>query len=195
MALKRNGKKCLSEREVEEAFNTTAERNGKRCEYCDKRKRWKRKDLVLHHRDNNPENNPKDGSNWAIACRSHNARLNPRGLGKFNPRRALRIEDLRTSRPSTEEMRRNKVAKPLFIEYFTLCIDEDGFVNIDDICGYVSRESAKLIPGGVVTATVERYCDDMVRGNSPYYIDENENCIRAHPMNAEPNAGNIEPES
>lgn len=167
----------MTDKQRRDAFDFAAKRDGKRCRYCPPD--VKRKNLVLHHIDNDPDNNPKDGSNWAIACKPHNHILNPRGLSRFNPKRNLRIEDLRRTRPQTEEMRRNIKAKTLFLEYFHVCIDQFGKVDIDDICGFVSRE------GGVVCSTVERYCDDIVRGKSPYYIDD-DNCIKEHPKRSEP---------
>ena len=188
MAKKRNGLNCLSDAEVEHAWNQTAERFGKKCFYHKVSKRWKKSELILHHVDGDPENNPKDGSNWRLACRPHHRQLHPRTEGRFNPSRALRIEDLRTSRPATEEMRRNKLAKPLFTEYFNTMMDEFGAVNIDDLCGYVCRESQAVDPKnmGVTSATVERYIDDLVRGKSPYYIDDEKNAILKYPFKAEP---------
>lgn len=160
-------------------------RDGKRCWYCkpDPSRKWRMDELVLHHVDNNPENNPRDGSNWKLACYSHNHRLNTRGPSKYHPARGMKVEDLRTSQPQTIEMKRNLKARPLFEEYLRMCIDEDGEVDVDDIIGFVCREA------NVVQSTVQRYIDIMVMGkNAPYYLDKEDNVIKPHKFTAEPEA-------
>ena len=179
-------RKRMSEDEVASAKELCRKRDGAGCWYCKQdpqtytKEKQKRK-LIVHHVDNNPENNPKTGQNWKLACRPHNG-MHSRGLSKFHPARNLRVEDLRVTRPQSVEMKRNIAARSLFEEYFQTCIDENGEVEVDDIIGYVCRETPD---GGVVQSTVQRYLDIKTLGkNAPYFIDGD--VIKAVPIRSEP---------
>lgn len=74
--------------EKKEARELCRKRDGDKCSdpTCNKSGEVYRKeahrDFDLHHKDRNPENNPKDGSNHALMCHSCNCKADPRGRRK-----------------------------------------------------------------------------------------------------------------
>ena len=99
--------KRMSARKVKKAIALCISRDGRRCNIC---KRFLSEDqCILDHNDNNPENNPKDGSNWQILCKRDNYKKNPRGKNKKEESSIIE-----RPRASTIEMVTNLRAEPAF---------------------------------------------------------------------------------
>ncbi len=95
-------------------------------------------DMILDHIDNNAENNPPDGSNWQLLCRSHNRRKNP-GLprrfankfasaNKFGYSQEVKRGRNREGIPirgMSAEMRKSEEAKPKILNWILNEISKD----------------------------------------------------------------------
>lgn len=105
-------KKRISAKKVKEAIQFCIKRDchdGIRCNIC---KRFMSEDQIrLDHKDNNPENNPKDGSNWQIVCARDNYLKNPGGRRKRNIQDPSVIE---RPRETSAEMEKNRRSEPAF---------------------------------------------------------------------------------
>ena len=168
----------IENKEIKAAFEYVAHRDGRRCRYesplC-------KGDLLLHHIDNNAENN--NPSNWAIACRGHNARLNPRGRDARHKNQYIRewergrggggykqkeilaeskrmagengYDELAKKRTHSAEMEKNRVCEPAFRLWIEDMILKHGRVK-----------AKELVNGGAekvrcTQQTTGRYLDSM----------------------------------
>lgn len=173
----------LSPAERSDAWDLCAKRNGKRCKRC--RRRATKGDSVVDHVDNNASNNPKDGHNWQILCRSCNTKKNPRGAGRrgIDARHKMHSlerergrdnagandvpnepEDDRT-RADSESMRRNIERKPKFLEWLKGMLYDMQTIAVEDVV----NGGAKI--ADLSQQTVRRYLDQecSITGDCEYY--------------------------
>lgn len=150
MTFDANGRK-LRANERKEAFRFCAERDGD--SQCKMRPGESLSDghtcagrLILHHIDNNPCNNPTDGSNWMILCLGHNHRCNPRGKVSFhNPKYAkrlgeFRLEWMKRERIRSESLRRNIIAEPIATEFIERTMQSNERVQLKDLVNGARQE-------------------------------------------------------
>ena len=162
-------------------------RDGAGCCRCP---RWKREQqalslLVLDHKDNDPANNPRNGSNWQLLCRAHNHLKNPRGKGRFHPERALRIEDLRTTQPQSAEMEKNQYSEPIFTEWLRQELEDNNEIHIDEAINsgaYIADCSQK---------TVQRYINKHASSAGEFILNRETKMIRLKTYTPEPEPDQI----
>lgn len=97
---------------------------------------------ILDHIDNDPENNPKDGSNFQELCKGHNARKNPRGRGRFHKVLHGRGKNIRETEREWENdrlkvetlaLKLNLEREPLFRLAAKRIVAKHGIVNRKDL--------------------------------------------------------------
>ena len=157
------------------ALEFCAKRDGPECFY--RQDNLCKGQIILHHVDNNPENNKPE--NWRRACRGHNHRLNPRGISIRGKRVLASLRDkgshlysisLRAReqdgtaadvdgfvfRPErvrlpSPELARSRELKPVFTNVIDLMIAKVGKIRAEELC-----DVAAEITGGSQT-TMGRY--------------------------------------
>ena len=141
-------------------------RDGEKCVDCGrvpvaevKDEQFETHQLIVHHRNNDPSDNPADGSNWILLCQRCNIKRDPRGkrtCPKFSSH--LRLKEARerahpqfvplrhemiyppardiegdVPRVRNMEMAKNLQAEPLFIEFVTKIVSKHVQVNKLDL--------------------------------------------------------------
>jgi hypothetical protein len=159
-------RKLLSAKEIAEAKAKVLLRDGPGCRHCPPAiRRWQDvRELVLDHKDNNPENNPRSGSNWQLLCKGHNHRKNQRGKNKYAT--ITKLSDLRIATPASLELKLKQEKYPQFIEWLTLELEDRKQWNKDDILNsgaFVFDLSQK---------TLERYLDALCSEHGPFELAE-----------------------
>lgn len=177
----------LTSAETRHARKLCKERDGDKCSLnlkdgspCNRPgkeyRKEKRRDLDLHHKDDNPENNPQDGSNWALACHSCNCRQTPRGKrkhpyfagfknlkelyeSKSKGKRSWQDERewqyaQRNIKPAT--MRKNEEAEPLFRGAVNELITKLGEMKRKDLLDAASERA------NCSQSTGARYLDKLI---------------------------------
>ena len=105
-------------------------RDGRRCAICGRFISISR--AILHHVDNNPSNNPPDGSNWMAVCKRDNYIENPRGSKKQN---AFDMSQSSYIHEASSEMRSKERMYPQFCHWLRAyliknhCIEYHTFIN------------------------------------------------------------------
>ena len=124
---------------------------------------------VLDHIDNNPENNPIDGSNWQELCKGHNARKNPRGRGRYH--KTLHGNGktiINKYRPITIEMsmairmRKNLEAEPFIRAYVLKTIKTYGQLDKSDLINAASEEFTKRTEKTISQQAVRSYLEKLL---------------------------------
>jgi len=170
----------LKNKEVKLAVDLCQKRDGVGCFY-NKNGHPCAGDIVLHHVDNNPDNN--DPRNWRLACTGHNHRLNPRGSGKRGIRVKAQIDN-RHKKPSIRERERereklevrprvqsaefekNKVCEPAFRHWIIKTIKKFGSITLDDAVD----GGAEYV--GCSQQTIRRYLRKMCSNEGILEIDD-----------------------
>jgi len=129
--------------QVKQAYALCVERDGDKCALQDSTCAGNR---VLDHKDNNPKNNPPDGSNWQILCRSHNRRKNPGAPRRFSNNFAGRLkmgysQEVKRGRNRegipirgmSAEMRKSEEAKPKILKWIKDEIAKDKDRRIETL--------------------------------------------------------------
>ena len=124
--------------------------------------------LVVHHIDNNPRNNPPDGSNWRCACHGHNTRMHPRGRSRYHKvlQGKERIALSNTMRERIErgraevtrvsgELQKSETIRPIVENWILEDIRRNGKLETSEAinsCSYVAK---------CVQSTVKKIIDGM----------------------------------
>jgi len=168
----------IPNRDVKDAFDFVAHRDGRKCYYEGPLCKGK---LILHHVDNNSDNNAP--GNWRIVCAGHNTRLNPRGRDKRHKnayvkewmkgrgnggyrqkevlgeiRRMGREEgddDPTRRKYQSAEMEKNNICEPAFRQWVEDIITKLGRVKTTDI---INGGAEKV---GISQQSSKRYLDKM----------------------------------
>jgi hypothetical protein len=167
----------MSGKKAKEALKRCIKRDGSLCAKCGKKPA-----RILHHVDNNPENNPADMTNWEGRCQPCNIKSHPRGVGKRGIRARHKMillmrESAREceSEPEstkvqvqTKEMEKNSVCEPKFREWLADIIEDVGTISIEDAVNG-GAEYVQCSP-----QTVKRYLDKLCSftGGYEYYANE-----------------------
>ena len=149
---------------------------------------------ILHHCDNDSKNNPADGSNWLLVCRSCNHILNPRGKSKRS-QSALRhkLHYIREGGGEREgvrergyeetdgvkmsgEMKKSIICVPKFEKFLELLMRTFTVMVVEDFVNATSKEL------NISQNTVRRYLNretNPINGKYEYFLTpDNERCIR-----------------
>jgi hypothetical protein len=95
-----------------------------------------RGEIMLHHDDNNPLHNPKDGSNHTNLCRGHNARRDARGLqynARFQSFKKLKQYMEETGRGKPAEMLKGEEAEAFFRIYALEALRSHQELSVEDL--------------------------------------------------------------
>ena len=96
-----------------------------------------------------------------LLCRSCNTLKNPRGLGRFNPKRGLTIEEFDRGRSMSPEFEANRRAEPAFRRYVLSRVKQTGEMSLRDAvnagCEYLM--SKMNVP--LSQQTAKRYIDKL----------------------------------
>lgn len=178
-------RKLLTAKEVKQAKIQCLMRDGPGCRHCPPTiRRWQdARELVLDHKDNDAENNPKTGTNWQLLCKGHNHRKNPRGGNKYAA--ITKLSDLRTAKPSSLELKLKQEKYPQFIEWLRLEIEDRKQWRYDEILNsgaYIFDLSQK---------TLERYLDACCSEHGPFELGEDEMVRLKQPTQTETDEINL----
>lgn len=141
-------------------------RDRRRCKICGKRP----PDVYLevHHKDHNPHNNPKDGSNWEYQCRSDNRKTDPRGKQRRKIAFDSRIIDIPKS--TSAEFAKGERCERLFRHWlYDICIKQHQ-IDVED------AENSGAEVAGCSQITIKRYlkkCTSNAGQFFLFYDDEN----------------------
>ena len=168
----------IPNRDAKDLFAFVAHRDGKKCFYqsplC-------KGDLLLHHVDNNHENNLP--ANLRLACRGHNNRMHPRGRDKRHKKQYVRewergrggggykqreiaaeakkmagdngYDDLAKKRVHSAEMEKNSVCEPAYRMWVEEMVMKHGRVKAGDL---VNGGAEKV---SCSQQTAKKYLDKM----------------------------------
>jgi len=158
---------------------------------------------ILHHCDNDSKNNPADGSNWMLVCRSCNHILNPRGKSKRS-KSALRhkLHSVCVSERERErerergrerayedtdvvkmsgELKKSNICVPKFESFLELLMRKFTVMVVEDFVNAASKEL------NLCQITVRRYLNretNPINGKYEYFLTpDNERCIRLRSEN------------
>jgi len=148
---------------------------------------------ILHHVDNDSKNNPADGSNWMLICRSCNNTLHPRGQSKRGCRVRHKIHYVREGGGEREggrerayeetdgikmsgEMKKSIICVPKFEKFLELLMRKFTVMVVEDFVNATSKEL------NISQNTVRRYLNretNPINGKYEYFLTpDNERCLR-----------------
>lgn len=121
-------------------------RDGRCCKWCGEE--LTEKTARIDHVNNDNSDNAL--TNMQILCHSCNVRKDPRGLGRFNPKRGQGIEHIGDGKQRTSaELERNKETEPRYRRWLLMMVQKHKFVNGEDAvfggaeAAHCSPETAK----------------------------------------------------
>lgn len=153
----------LSKRQRDKTYKILAERDGDQCRICGVPGTVKQ--LVVDCVDNSGDHS--DPENLQLLCSSDNTRKNPRGLGRFNPRRPKTTEDFELKRVGTIEMQRNLEAEPRFRHW----LHEQVKLHEEILLSEAINAGAEF--AGCSQQTVKRYIDKAASSVGPFMLEKN----------------------
>ena len=145
------------------AYNLCAIRDGEKCFVCNKQ--GNKSTLIVHHLDNNHRNNPRDGSNWKLACRHDNYILNPRNSKKVKP-----YIDINTSNDRdlcSPEMKKNMISEPLFRHWLYKMVIKNKGIPKDE-----AVNAGAEIAGCSPVTIKQRYLPKLLSAEGIYTLDD-----------------------
>lgn len=149
--------------------------------------------FILHHIDNNPENNPEDCSNWMLVCKSCNTTYHPRGPSKRGIRMRHKLHCLNKNTNENEyeneseninnivhnekdlvvrvsaELAKHEECVPRFNKFIETVISVSKTVKVKDLIDGAAYEL------NISQQTARRYLDcasNPINGKYSYYIGE-----------------------
>jgi hypothetical protein len=155
--MKSKKKKRLSANKARLALQFCINRDGRRCAICGRFISTDTDDsrslkAVLHHIDNNPSNNPKDGSNWQAVCKRDNYLSNPR---RKKDEAAVDIQETVYVRESSAELRKSERMFPKFCHWLHSYLMQSNRIEYETCIN-----TAADITGGS-QITMQRYLDKI----------------------------------
>jgi len=144
--------KVLDERQINDCEKQNIKYLGRYCErggyeITDKRGIKCRGGLVVHHRDNDNSNNPKDGTNWEYLCRGHNIREDAPGIHRNSNRNDVSYMGIKISlkrvrgkvgdneikevKAVSGEFEKNKRCEGVFRQLVEMVVEEQKEVKVN----------------------------------------------------------------
>ena len=174
----------LSGAEIKRAHEFCVQNNfadGKPHDECEMADGTCKGSLILDHIDNNPSNNPRDGSNWQLLCRSHNRRKNPGKRPRFSNKFAsgmklgysLEGEGIKKRerlgiRGTSAELEKSERIRPQVEKWILETINKENPQQLEmdeaiNSCSYLFKCNQ---------GTVKKYIDAMTSRVGPLMMDE-----------------------
>ncbi len=142
--------KRMSTKKVRVALQFCINRDGRRCAICGRFISLDK--AVLHHKDNDSSNNPKDGSNWQAVCKRDNYLANPRNSKRDT---AVDINESTYIRESSAELRKAERMFPKFCHWLFNYLSHNTRIEYDTCI----NTSANVTGGSQIT--MQRYLDKV----------------------------------
>jgi hypothetical protein len=135
-------------------------RDGRRCKTCGQRPPTVY--LEIHHRDHNPHNNPKDGSNWEYECKSDNRKIDPRG--KQYRKASFNSTFPDAPRPTSAEFEKGEICEKIFRHWLKDKCKSQHQVPLEGL-----DDSAAEV-AGCSQQTIKRYLKKCTSGEGEYRL-------------------------
>ena len=140
---------------------------GKKCWECGTR----RKPLEVDDVDN--DGDYKTPGKQQLLCHRCNIRKNPRGKGRFNPKRSPTVDEVEPQRTVSAEYQTNRKAEPCFLAWLGDLVSERGSVSVRDAknagAEYVSQHAVSISQ-----QTISRYIDKATSFHGRFIIDDSD---------------------
>lgn len=144
------------------------ERDGNRCKWTGVE--LDERTACIDHINN--DNSDNRFENLQLLSHAANTLKNPRGVGRFNPRKKQGIEQVGLDRRESPEFKRNRESEPKFREWLLKTVKEFGFVDMEEAV-YSGAEFA-----GCSAETTKRYLKKCTSKAGMFWLDEDEGSIK-----------------
>lgn len=157
-----NPHRRLNSKTRKKLFNEHVRINGKRCAWSD-RGPCSKGGLIVDDIQN-------DGiytfETTQLLCRAHNHQKNPRGLGKFNPRRTTPIEDIAALQVTSYATAKNLACMHPYFRYVKKRVMEENGITYDEAV-FAGAMKVDAAPD-----TTAKYLKMMLSSEGPLMLDK-----------------------